>query len=184
MEAKCGVETCHEDTTPTDAGKRRHRDSNCGKSGSKGPCALARAYGMAKIRRGPSSARSTAPPPAAPRAPGACHGQGGDVRACRLAGQGILARQGKSGSRSAAWQARQGNPISRKLGLASKPGKSGMPDKPGIAGRGNIFFARQRLVGTLARQGKARKGKARQVWTTIGVCGMTIQGSLSPIRDP
>eukprot|EP00661_Eupelagonemidae_sp_cell13_P017065 gene17065-biopygen17304 len=52
--------------------------------------------------------------------------QGGRVRACRLAGQGILARQGKPGPRSAAWQARQGKSISRKLDMASKPGKSGM----------------------------------------------------------
>eukprot|EP00661_Eupelagonemidae_sp_cell13_P012363 gene12363-biopygen1910 len=64
---------------------------------------------------------------------------GGGVRACRLAGQGILARQGKPGSRSAAWQARQGKSISRKLDLASKPGKSGMPDMPGSTERGNFL---------------------------------------------
>eukprot|EP00661_Eupelagonemidae_sp_cell13_P014380 gene14380-biopygen23117 len=42
------------------------------------------------------------------------------LTACRLAGQEIWVRQGQPGSRSAAWQARQGKPISRKLGLASR----------------------------------------------------------------
>eukprot|EP00661_Eupelagonemidae_sp_cell13_P015164 gene15164-biopygen17157 len=64
------------------------------------------------------------------------HASGRGARACQLAGQGIMARQCKPGSRSAAWQARQGKPISRELCLASKRGKLGMPGKSDMAGRG------------------------------------------------
>eukprot|EP00661_Eupelagonemidae_sp_cell13_P003689 gene3689-biopygen20288 len=94
---------------------------------------------------------------------------------------------GKPGSRSAAWQARQGKPISRKLGLASKPGKWGVPGKPGMAGPGKHVLSSmcwQVFFFCKARQGNARwarwQGKARQARKSIGRCGMPVQGPTSP----
>eukprot|EP00661_Eupelagonemidae_sp_cell13_P014861 gene14861-biopygen23139 len=127
---------------------------------------------------------------------------GGGVRACRVAGQGILARQGKPGWRRTAWQARQGkaSPAQESLvwqassasraSLASWQARHGKA-RQGTARQGkarqgkpalnDMFW--QALFGK-ARQGdihQARwQGKARQAREKNGVCGMPAQGPTSP----
>eukprot|EP00661_Eupelagonemidae_sp_cell13_P025572 gene25572-biopygen4506 len=109
--------------------------------------------------------------------------EGWGMKACRLAGQGILVRQARLARPEQLGKQSKASPSQESLVWQAR-GKWGMPGKPGMAGPGKPVLSSMYLASVcLARQGKARfvghVGKARQ-----GKPENQLVGVASPFKVP